>query len=248
MSPKSLALSIFTAGLLLTGTVFAAPDVDEIVAKAIEARGGYDAIKALDSARISGEMNMMGNPAPMRMEWKRPNKMRMEFDFQGMTAVMAYDGEGGWSIMPFLGKTTAEPMAEDQLKDVKNQADFDGELVDYKAKGHQVELVGKEEVDGTDAWHLKLTKASGDIEHIYLDAEHYLAFKQTSNTTRQGVTTTINTLFGDYQEVAGVLFPFYAEAMPEGAPAGQAITILGIEPNVEIDDARFAMPETTAVK
>ena len=41
------------------------------------------------------------------------------------------------------------------------QADIDGPLVDWKSKGHKVEYLGTEDMDGTQAHKLKVT-AAGD--------------------------------------------------------------------------------------
>ncbi|GAB4192546.1 MAG: hypothetical protein Tsb002_22310 [Wenzhouxiangellaceae bacterium] len=216
--------------------------VDEIIANSIETRGGYEAIKAIDSARFTGTANFGGAQAPVQMEWARPNKVRMEFEVQGMTIIQSYDGEQGWAIMPLLGKTEPEPMAEDQLKEIQQQADLDGEFVDYREKGHQIELLGQEEVDGTAAYHLKITRDSGDVAHVYVDDEYFLPFKQVSKTSRQGLEITLSTTIGDYKEVAGVLMPHSFESTVEGAPAGQTIVIDQVETGIDLPAAHFAMP------
>jgi outer membrane lipoprotein-sorting protein len=238
---KRIALFVMAASFSFAAQ--AELTVDEVIAKNIEARGGYEAIKSLESARFQGVASFGGTEAPVLMEWVRPDKVRMEFELQGMKMVQAYDGENGWAIMPFLGKTEPEPMADDQLKDIKEQADLDGELVDYKEKGHSVELVGLEEVEGTDAYHLIVTRKNGDVSHTYLDSEYFLEFKEVSKTDRQGVEVTINTIIGDYKEVGGMLIPHSFETTAEGAPVGQSITITNIEPNVDLGDDHFSMPE-----
>ena len=116
----------------------ALPSVDEIIAKNLAARGGKDQILAKKSARMTGKMaSGAGQEFPFILQWKRPNKMRMEFTFQGMTGIQAYDGTTGWMVMPFMGKKDPEAMSADDLKDVEDQADFDGELVDYAGEGPQ---------------------------------------------------------------------------------------------------------------
>ena len=222
--------------------------IEEILAKNYEVRGGKDAIMAVQSTRSTGTMRMGGSAAgalevPFTAEFKRPNKVRIEFTMQGMTAVQAYDGEVGWAIMPFLGKTEPEEMAEDQLKDIKEQADFDGVLVNYEEKGHTVELLGKEEIDGTPAYKLKVTKANGDIINLYLDQEYYVEFKAEATREVQGAEVEVSTIFGDYKEVEGLLFAHSMEMSFAGNPAGQVITIDTIELDAEIEDYRFAMPK-----
>ncbi len=218
--------------------------VDEVIAKSLEARGGKDQILAKKSIRMSGKMAGGGGPEfPFTLQWKRPNKMRLEFTFQGMTGVQAYDGTTGWMVMPFMGKKDPEEMSADDLRQVEDQADFDGELVDYKEKGHQVELVGKEPVEGTEAYKLKVTKKNGDVNYVYIDTESNLEFKREGKTKIRGQDMEFETAIGDYKEVGGLLLPHSIENKPKGAPHGQTLTIDKVEMDVDIPDTAFAMPE-----
>jgi len=240
-------------GVFVLAGLASAETLEEILAKNLEVRGGKDAILAVQTTRSTGTMRMGGSAAgalevPFTAEFKRPNKVRIEFTMQGMTAVQAYDGEVGWSIMPFLGKTEPEEMAEDQLKDIKDQADFDGVLVNHEEKGHTVELMGTEEVDGTPAYKVKVTKANSDVVNLFLDQEYYIEFKADTKREVQGAEVEVSTVFGDYKEVDGLLFAHSMEMSFAGNPAGQVITIENMELNVEIDDSRFAMPEPRAAE
>ena len=99
----------------LAGAAAWAQTADEIIDKHLQAMGGKEKLKAVQSQRISGKMVIgQGMEAPFTMEILRPNKMRMEFTIQGMTGVQAFDGTAGWSVMPFMGKTEPEAMPEDE--------------------------------------------------------------------------------------------------------------------------------------
>jgi outer membrane lipoprotein-sorting protein len=247
---RKIVLCVLSGVLALAGLT-SAETLEEILAKNLEARGGEDAILAVQSTRSTGTMRIGGSAAgalevPFTAEFKRPNKVRIEFTMQGMTAVQAYDGEVGWAIMPFLGKTEPEEMAEDQLKEIKDEAELEGPLVNYRAKGHTVELVGEEEVDGTPAYKLKVTKANGDVDYLYLDKEYFVEFKAEAKREIQGNEVEVSTVIGDYKEVDGLLFPHSMEISYGGGPAAQVITISSIELGVDIPDDRFAMPEKAA--
>ncbi|HSO22618.1 MAG TPA: hypothetical protein VLT81_06905 [Chondromyces sp.] len=244
------ALWLLCAVLALSAPVLA-QTVDEIVQKNLEAKGGEEAWMAVETARIAGTMRMGGSAAgaveaPFTIEFKRPDKVRVEFTMQGMTAVQAYDGSVGWSVMPFLGKTEPEEMAEDQLKQIKDQAELEGPLVNFKAKGHTVELVGEEEVDGTRAYKLKVTKANGDVDFLFLDAEYFVEFKTEAPRELLGNEVEISTVIGDYKEVDGLLFPHSMEIAYGGGPANQVLTITDVELGVDIPESRFVMPEVVA--
>ena len=238
-------------GLLVLGGQAIAATVGEVVAQNLEARGGEAAILAVKSARMTGTMRMGGPAAgamevPFTAEFKRPDRIRMEFSMQGMTAVQAYDGEVGWSVMPFLGKTDPEEMPKDQLKDIKVQADFDGLLVDYKKKGHAVELVGEEDVDGSPAFKLKVTKANGDVVNVYIDMERHIELKSDTKRTVQGTEIEVTTHFKDYKKIDGLLYAHTIEMGFPGNPAGQVITLNTIELGVDLADDRFTMPAKKA--
>ena len=131
-------------------------------------------------------------------------------------------------------------------KELDNQADIDGPLVDYKAKGHQVELVGKEKVEGSDAWKLKVTLKNGDVQHIYLDADSYLEIRNESKRTIRGSETELENTIGDYKEVGGLLWPHSIQSGAKGRPEKQSFAFESIEVNPTIDDARFKMPAPAA--
>lgn len=217
--------------------------LDDILAKNLQARGGLDKIRAVHTMRMTGTMTVgPGMEAPFVLEQKRPNLMRMDFTLQGMTGSQAYDGNVGWQFMPFSGRKDPEPVPEDQLKQLKEQADFDGPLVDYKAKGNQVELVGKDKVEGSDAWKLKVTLKNGEVRYIYLDADQYLDIRSEGKTTIRGTEMEFEATMGDYKEVGGLMLPFAVESGQKGSPQKMKMTLKDVVLNQPIDDARFKMP------
>lgn len=236
------------AGFALFALVAApasAQTLDEILAKNFKARGGLEKIRAVKTLRLTGTMTIgPGMEAPFVMEQKRPKMLRMEFSVQGMTGIQAYDGTSGWQVMPFMGRKDPEPLAEDALKQLDEQGDFDGPLVDYKAKGHTVELVGKEKIEGSDAYKLKLTLKNGDVRYIYLDADQFLEIRTEGRTKVRGTEVDGESSIGDYKEVGGLMIPHAVESGQKGSPQRMKMTISKVELDVPLDDARFKMPAT----
>lgn len=239
-------LPLFALATLLAAPA-AAETLDEILARHFEALGGREKIAAVQSARFSGKQVAGAMEIPLTIAWKRPNRMRVEFTMQGMTGIQAFDGTVGWMVMPFLGKTEPEAMSPEDLAQVAEQADVvEGALFDWQDKGHQVELVGRESVEGTDAWKLKVTRKGGGTDLLWLEVESMLAFKAESKRIRGGQEMEVESSIGDYKEVGGLLFPHSIEQRPKGAPAGATIVFDRIELDVELDDAQFAMPAPAA--
>jgi outer membrane lipoprotein-sorting protein len=234
------------AGLALA-TLVAGPasaqTLDDILAKNLKAKGGLDKLEAVKTIKMTGTMTIgPGMEAPFVMEQKRPNLLRMEFTLQGMTGIQAYDGKTGWQLMPFSGRKDPEPLPEDALKQLEEQADFDGPLVNYKAKGNTVELAGKDTVDGSAAYKLKVTLKNGDIRYIYLDADQYLEIKTEGKTKIRGTDVDGESTIGDYKDEGGLMIPHAIESGQKGNPQKMKMTIQKVELNVPLDDALFKMP------
>ena len=224
----------------------AAQTADEVVAKYIQAQGGMEKIKSLNTTRMTGKMVMsQGMEAPFVMMQKRPRQSRIEFTFQGMTGVQAYDGKNGWQMMPFMGKKEPEALPAEQVKLMDEQSDIDGQLVDYKAKGNKVELAGKEQVEGADAYKLKLTLKDGQERVIYLDAESYLEVKTEAKRTMRGSEVETESFLSDYKEEGGHMMPHTIESGVKGSPTRQKLVIEKIECNPPLADSLFAMPAGT---
>ena len=176
---------------------------EELVNKNIEAKGGMDKIKAIKTWRMTGKLIGGGITATAGQENMRPNLVRETFSLQGMTAVQAYDGTTGWQIQPFGGRKDPELMGEDDMRDLLIDSDFDGPLVDYKAKGNTVEYLGHDIVDGDDALRLKVTLKNGDIVYYYLDPDTYLEIrKETQEFIRGSVRENASDL-GSYKPIGG---------------------------------------------
>lgn len=246
MFRKALAALAVLALTVAFAPASHAQTIDEILAKHYEAQGGLARLQKVQTMRMTGKMTVgPGMEAPFSMEKKRPGMMRLDFTFSGMTGTQAYDGTQGWQVMPFMGKKDPEALGPEEAKEVEQQADFDGPLVDWKAKGHAVELIGKESVEGADTWKIKLTRKSGQVEFYYIDTETYLILRETAKRTVRGTEIEGETLFSDYKDVDGVMCPFSLTNGVLGSPQKQAMSFDKIEIDPVIDNARFRMPAAT---
>lgn len=243
MFRRILSVMLVLPALLALQMVAAAADltVDEVIAKNIDARGGMEKMKAVKTVKMTAKILNHGMEVPGTMELKRPNMIRMEFTIQGQNIVQGFDGESGWIIMPLMGVKDPQKMSDEDVKEIKEQADFDGPLVDYKDKGNTVELMGKEDVEGTSAYKLKVTLKSGDVRYIYIDGDSFLELKTTAMIKREGNEMQIDSYSGDYKEVNGLTLPFSIETKMKDQTISQ-ITVDKIEMGVDLDDAMFKMP------
>ena len=236
---RSVALAGFVCATLQAQTV------DEIIAKNIQARGGIAKLRSLETLRQTARYTQGSLQATVVLENKRPSYYRQEFILQGLTDVTAYDGKTGWHISPFTGRKDAELLSEDDLKEIVEDADIEGQLVDYRQKGHQAELVGHDAVEGTDCYKIKLTLKNGDLRYYYLDADSFLELKIETQRLIRGAVQYRDTVFGDYEEVSGLYFPFAMDTGEKGDPNRAKITVEKVEVNVPLNDSIFSLPPST---
>lgn len=235
---RSIVASVFCLAVALS-----AQTAEELVAKNIEAKGGMDKIKAIKSVRMTADFDAGGFKAVVGQESKRPDMVRDTFTIQGMTEIDAYDGSSGWKISPFGGKKDPELMGEDQLRGMVEEADFDGPLMDYQAKGNTVEYLGHDQVDGDDVYKLKVTLKNGDIFYYYLDPDTYLEILVEKQIFIRGAVRESATEYGSYKPVNGVMYAFSMASGSKNDPDSRSkINVRKIEVNVPVEDNDFKMP------
>jgi hypothetical protein len=257
----------------------------EIADKNVAARGGLQAWRTVATLSLEGKMGAGGNqratlplPSPNRkgsneivprrpaeeaqlpflMELKRPRKVRFELQFAGKTAIQTYDGMNGWKLRPFLNRLDVEPFTPDEMKIASAQPALDGPLVDYAAKGTQVELDGIEKVEDRDTYKLKLTSKGGDVTHVWVDAKTFLEAKIDGRPRRlDGADHPVEVYYRDYRTVNGLQVPFVLETrvLPVAKTAlgfrdtpvpPEKIIIEKVVVNPALDDSLFSKPQVAA--
>ncbi|HEY5023286.1 MAG TPA: hypothetical protein VII30_12450 [Gemmatimonadaceae bacterium] len=220
---------------------------DDIIARYIKTVGGSDKIQSIKTLRRVGKFTGDdGFEAVVVEESSRPNRVREEFSLQGMTGINAYDGVTGWKIDPFGGKKDPESLSVEEMRSIVEDSDFDEPLINYKAKGNKVELVGMDQVEGTDVYKLKVTLKSGDTRYYYMDTDSFVPIKYETKRIIRGTPQESETTLGDYKQVGGWYLPFSMETRQKGSSGSQKITIDKIEFNVPIDSTRYSRPKSPA--
>lgn len=239
MSRTALAAAL---GLCLPASGLA-QTASELVARNVAARGGAAAWQAVSSLRLTGRMDVgRGMLVPYVLEQKRPAKMRLEFVFDGETAVQCSDGKTGWKVAPFRGRTTPEPMTAEELREAASSADPYGPLFDHARRRHGVALLGREPVEGKDAFKLKVTLPGGAVRWVYLDAESGLEVRVDALRKLGARERRVETYYRDWQAAEGLLIPRRYETRTEGVKDAHVLTVETVRVNPPLDDSRFAMP------
>ncbi|HVO21370.1 MAG TPA: hypothetical protein VMU15_19060 [Anaeromyxobacter sp.] len=190
-----------------------------------------------------GEARKQQVQVPFLLEVKRPAKSRVEIVFAGKTAVQVYDGTSGWLKRPYLNRDDWEPFNPEQAKEQQGKWEMGGPLIDLAAKDAKVELAGVEQVDGHDAYKLKVTKKGGDVKHVWVDAKSFLDVKVEGIPRRMdGKMRTVWVTERDYRPVNGLMVPFMLETAVDGSPDTHKMIVEKVALNPQLDDALFEKP------
>lgn len=236
MSPRLLA------ALLLVASPVSAQTVDEIVGRYLAARGGLERIRSIQSMRLQGTISPApGASGPFRLELKRPQKMRVEMIVQGTSLTQGTDGTTAWVLTPMLAGGSGVILPPGEAQGLKDQADIEGPLVDWRAKGHRVELTRRDARFGAEAFRLRVQLKSGDVRYLYIDAATYRQVAEEGERPSPRGLVRIETRLSDHRDVQGLVIPFVLD-ISAGGEDRQRVAFEKVEVNVTIDDARFAAP------
>lgn len=235
---KSIFLSFAMAFMAMS--VIYAQDLEKILDNHFETIGQENLLDVTSIMAI-GKAVQMGMEFPFTMINKRPDKLKVIVEVQGSKIIQAVDGETVWAINPMSGSVEPVDLTSPEADGLIETADLDGQLWKYKEKGHQLELEGTEEIEGTESYVLKLTKKNGNIDYYYLDMESYLILKIKSKTIMNGSEVETEGLLSNYQEVGGSVMPYTTEQRMGGQTV-MTIVMEEVKLNVELDDAIFSKP------
>ena len=232
-----------------------AQTADDLVAKNLAARGGADRLAAIHSMVSRGELRF---PGDFKLAYKETRArvgggadncaVRDDASLQGLTLVQAWDGTSGWRINPFEGRKDAERMGADEARELADEGSIDGALLSARVKGSQVDYLGREDIDGTDAYKLRVSQTDGTVFTYWLDPDAFLEIKMLERRTIRGAEKETETDLGDYERVGGVYFPFSIVTGPKDAADSdkEVITIASADANVPVPPETFAMPASPA--
>lgn len=229
--------------IVATSTFTFAQTVDEIVAKHVTAMGGAEKWKALKGLEMKSKFSVQGMEIESKTVILAGKSLRTDVSVMGQEIINAIDGETGWSVRPTMMGGTGEPedMPIAMVKESRKQVDLGGSLLNYKEKGATLELIGKEVLDGADAYNLKLTEKNGDVTNIYLSAITYYTLKSAGKRQVQGQEVNAEVTYSNFKQIEGLTFPF---TMETPSPMGGTMTIEteSVKLNPTIDESIFKKP------
>jgi hypothetical protein len=221
---------VFSFLLLATALIAKAQTADEIIAKHIQAVGGADNWKKVNSLSMEGTLIVQGTTVNMTQTVLHQKGNRQDILVMGMKGFMIMTPTAGWKFEPYNGQAAPEPMTPEDVAENQSELDVQGVLIDYAAKGHTVEYIGKDDVEGTDCFKMKVNLKGGKSDTYFFDAKSYLLIRTISKQKSNGQEMEITTNFSNYEkQPEGILV-----AKSIGLPFGELnITKVTINPAVD---------------
>ncbi|MBT8266925.1 MAG: outer membrane lipoprotein-sorting protein [Bacteroidia bacterium] len=229
-----------------------AQTAEEIVDNFIETIGGTEAWSEVKSMKVIGVGRQQGVDYPFVATMMDDGRTVIDVDLQGTSFIVeAFDGESAWSMNFQTQK--AEAFDSEFSLNYKNEAkdQLPSAFFNYKEKGYQIELVGKETWEGTEVYKIKLIKKpvmvdgkeEENIDMYFFDTENFVPIAMET-IVKFGPAKGINatTVMSDYQEVDGLIMPF---SVIEKLNGNVSLEMLykTIEFNSKVDETIFSMPK-----
>jgi hypothetical protein len=231
--------------LLALGFAFlsvSAQTVDEVIQKSSAVYGGLDAFNKVKTIKMAGTLTTQGMDLPITIQIINGRATRTDVEVMGSQVIRVYKDGKGWIQNQFAGSPTPTDATADDLADMKAQSMLASALMDYKARGHQVELQGQVDMDGGKVFKIKLTsKDDGKASIYYIKSSDYTLVKLESDREIQGQTVTVETIFSDPKDFNGLKF-FMSRSQKINGEEFQAIKFDTVTLNVAIDEKIFDKP------
>lgn len=224
---------------ILSAFQSSAQNAEDIIAKNIENTGGKEKITSIRSFQMDLTINIMGQNAPAKAVTLVGKGLRVDIDLTGQKIVQVITDKGGWTVNPFSGITSAQAIPEQQFVESKDQLEFTP-FVDYIAKGHRAELVGKEKMNNADVYKLNFTTKDNITTTYFFDAGNFYVLKTIKKASSMGQGMEVTTTFSDFRKTDyGVIVPF-ASTIDYGQFV-MTTTANGIRFNDPVDASVFDM-------
>lgn len=241
-------LLIILVSILVAGPMWAQDlTLDEIISKNLTAIG-QDKLMKTETIKMTGMMSMQGMEFKITQYSKKPDKMRQDMAIQGMNIIVAIEGETGWTISPMTtGTTDPQDLPPEVIKQlleesmVEPDVNWDNPFFNWKEKGINVELVGKEDFDGKPVYNIKFTFENNLVVNYHIDVERFFVLRQLYTVSEMGQTYDQEIRYSDYRDIDGIICPFNIKILANGQVA-TTFTVDGCEFGIPIDDSLFKKP------
>jgi hypothetical protein len=235
-------MKIFPLLLFILSSLYIhAQTADEVISKYVAFIGGEKQWKGVSTIITSGDYTYGGVAFPFKAHSKAPNLYKFVVSLNGKYYAQAFDGKAGWKIDVFNGETAPTILNGKPAIAMANEADVDIEdaLIDYKNKGHQASMEGKDSVQGKRCFKIKFIRKNGGPEIYYFDEKTAeLVMKKAPAKNPELGGAELNILYSDYRFINEIKIPFKTTIKTPDQTI-LTISITKAEINTAIEDTEF---------
>ena len=207
---------------------------------------GMDELAGLESVIMEGKTSNQGMENTFTITILNPGRYRLDVPIQGQNMVQAFNHGSAWMVAPWTGSLDPKDLSDDEIKRMEKQADLTGDLYNWKEKGNKLELLGKEDFEGSDVYKIKCVDKNEDVTTYFMDAENFVILKEESTVTMRGEEMKTQSTLSDYKEVGNMVLPHSVSTSYQGQVVSQ-IMITEYVLNPQVDVSIFEKPATGSV-
>ena len=232
--------------MLLLGLIFAFSiqaqemTLEEILESYYEVTG-IEELASLETLVFKGKSVNQGMENNYTMTMMMPDRYRLDVPVQGQNMVQVYSNGEAWMIAPWTGSMDPRDITGDQLKRMAKQADPTGDLYNWKEKGNTLELLGTDDMEGSEVYKIKCVDKNGDNTVYYIDAENFVVLKEETTAMMRGEEVKTETFVSDYKPVGDMVIPHSYQVSYQGQVVSQVL-IDEVILNPDVDSEMFNRP------
>lgn len=243
---------------------------EQIVAKNVAARGGLEAWRKVETMMWVGHIESTHAPSPgmhFVLSQKRPSRMRLEIDTMQDRTLHVFDGLRGWKMRPSHGGPEVQPYTIGEVRFAQSGPGLDGPLMDYEQKGSSVSVVGIDEIEKHNAYHLIVRTAAGESQHVWVDAKSFLEIRYdrpaggpglasssgggarsaadpsgAAGEARAAMSRTVSVVYRDFKTTDGLKIPSVIETGVAPGTQPDRMVIEKVVVNPPLNEQTFSMP------
>lgn len=226
-------------GIFILSLMFAqyakAQTADDIINKNSEAMGGREKITTLSTAYMTGTFTAPGTePIKILVSKKHLIGSRIDIEANGTNNYQLITPVNGWIYAPVQGDKEPRLLPEGVVKAGQVQLDLHGPFLGYQEKGIKIEMAGKDTVDGSMCYKLKVSSPNGDVTVYSIESKSNFIVKASTKMFQYGAWEDVVTTYSDYQKNADGFWFYYSFTTPRGLTKYENIVT-----NVPITDDMF---------
>ena len=221
------------------GLMSCSESANDIITKAIKARGSLDEQKAVKTVVADIKAINFGFDISMKMTIFLPDKIRMDMNLLGKPITTIINHGKGWMV----SDSAMQMMPEDQVKDnqraVESQMNFfRSELISDRDQSLKISLLEKDTLDGKKVFRIKIMSKDSIEKIVFIDPDTYLQVKTQVSERIQGIKSVSEVYYRNYKQVQGFMVPYLIELKQNGTPSGK-MSIINLHFNQPVDTKIF---------